>query len=109
MVTTARRTLDLAMSETQWQATVIDLARTLGWDYYHTHDSRRSPAGFPDLLLVRDRIIFAELKSQVGRVYMAQDLWLNRLRQGGAEVYLWRPSHWPEVQQILTRREGRAG
>ena len=52
-------------TEKQWQATVTQLAQTLGWMVYHTHDSRRSEPGFPDLVLARDRIVaaYAELKT----------------------------------------------
>ena len=47
---------------------VVDLARTLGWRVYHTYDSRRSQPGFPDLVLVRERILFLELKSETGKL-----------------------------------------
>jgi hypothetical protein len=100
-VTSARRTLDLAMSEAQWQAAVLDLAHALKWEHYHTHDSRRSPSGFPDLVLVRDRVIFAELKSERGDLVGTQYEWLMRLVHAGMEAYVWRPSDWPEVERIL--------
>lgn len=103
-MTSARRTLDLAMSEAQWQATVLDLAHTLSWLTYHTHDSRRSPFGFPDLVMVRDRVIFAELKAQRGTLTDDQWSWLATLRSAGAEMYVWRPRDWDEVERTLTRR-----
>jgi hypothetical protein len=103
-MTTARHQLDLAMTEAQWQATVIDLASTLGWIHYHVHDSRRSHPGFPDLCLVRDRVIFAELKSMRGRLSTHQIAWQRLLDTARAEAYVWRPSDWPQVEQTLTRR-----
>jgi VRR-NUC domain len=103
-MTTARRQLDLAMTEAQWQHTVVDLARTLDWQWYHTHDSRRSQPGFPDLVLVRDRVIFAELKTVGGRLDQWQKRWGNQLVEAGAEWYCWRPHHYAEVERTLTRQ-----
>jgi hypothetical protein len=91
-------------SERAWQAKVVEAAKWLGWAVYHTHDSRRSEAGFPDLVLVRDtRLVFAELKSASGRTTPAQEAWLLRLHDTGAEVHVWRPEHWPQVQETLAR------
>lgn len=86
----------------------MEFARLSGWVLYHTHDSRRSPAGFPDLVLVRERVVFAELKAEKGRVTPEQLAWLGRLWQAGAEAYLWRPSGWPEIERLLGRRRERA-
>ena len=41
------------MTETQLQSAIIELARLTGWLVYHTHDSRHSAKGFPDLCMVR--------------------------------------------------------
>jgi len=57
------------ITEKEWQAQVIKLATMLSWKVFHTHDSRRSTAGYPDLTLVRrSRVVFAELKTDTGRV-----------------------------------------
>lgn len=62
-----RRGVLPAESEAAFQQKVEQLAGHCGWRIYHTHDSRRSAAGFPDLVMVRDvRLIFAELKSDIG-------------------------------------------
>ena len=56
-----------SMTEDRWQALVVLEARARGWRVYHTHDSRRSAAGFPDLVLVRPpRVVFAEAEDGVG-------------------------------------------
>ena len=91
-------------TERQWQAQVVNLATMLGWLTYHTHDSRGSEPGFPDLVLVRDRVVFAELKTEKGRIRYEQTVWLERLRQAGSEVYLWRPSDLDKVTAVLRRR-----
>jgi hypothetical protein len=89
-------------SERDFQAGVVELARLLGWRSYHTHDSRRSAAGFPDLVLVRGkRLVFAELKSETGARSADQRTWLDALGETPAESYLWRPGDWPEVAEVL--------
>lgn len=81
------------MTEAVLQQRVNRLAAVLGFAVYHTHDSRRSQAGYPDCTLLREgRLVFAELKSQRGRVRPEQRVWLDELAKvPGAEVYLWRP------------------
>lgn len=94
-------------TEAQWQATVVEMARHYGYRVYHTFDSRRSTAGYPDLTIVgtspkgRPRCIFAELKSERGKLSAAQEEWLDLLKQSGQEVYVWRPSQWDEIEKAL--------
>lgn len=95
-----------AVTEKEFQARVLTLARLNGWKTYHTHDSRRSAPGFPDLVLVRPpRLIFAELKSAKGRLRPEQRVWLEALSGciEAPESYLWRPGGLQEAQKILTR------
>jgi len=91
------------MTEKKFLQQVRDLASLCGWLTYHTYDSRRSPEGFPDLVLVRgDRIIFAELKSEKGSVRPEQRMWLDALEKVcKVEVYLWRPHNWDEIVERL--------
>jgi hypothetical protein len=88
-------------SEAAFQRQVLDLAAARGWHAYFTKNSKGSPAGFPDLVLVRDRVIFAELKTLNGRVRPEQHKWLEALRSAGAEVYLWRAAHAREIDRVL--------
>lgn len=92
--------------EKDWQRTVTDLARQLGWRIYHTHDSRRSAHGFPDLVLVRDRdrVIYLELKREKTRPTPEQVAWLRDLIGAGAEAYIARPSDLEQLAQILASR-----
>jgi hypothetical protein len=92
------------LPEAAWQRTVLDLAKLQGWLCYHTRDSRGSEPGFPDWVLVRDRVIFAELKSDAGKLRPAQRRWIGRLADAGAEAYVWRPRDWDEVKAALTWR-----
>src|SRR5205823_7610491 len=93
---------EVCIAEKPFMAAVIKIAKLRGWMLYHTHDSRRSTSGFPDLVLVRPpRLIFAELKSQSGKPSMAQVEWLDALSGCGFEVHLWRPSDLERVAWIL--------
>ncbi len=104
---TARQIIDESMSEQDdFMPQVIELAELLGWKYYHTHDSRRSPEGFPDLVLARDRVIYAELKSEKSQPSFEQWEWLLLLQECGEETYLWRPSDWDELLAVLQRVGG---
>jgi len=98
---TARQVLDRHVTEGQLQRQVLELARLRGWLAFHDYDSRRSESGFPDLVMVRERVVFAELKSATGRLSAAQRQWLDRLTTAGAEVYCWRPSDWDQVVEVL--------
>ena len=96
-----------AWSEAKWQHELLDLAcNKLGWTYFHPYRSYKSPTGFPDLVLCKRRVIFAELKTyaKASKPTASQIEWLDVLRDAGAEVYLWRPQHLDEIARILTDR-----
>ena len=89
-------------SESDFQATIIQMAELYRWLVYHTHDSRRSAPGFPDLTMVRrGHLIFAELKTEKGPTSAAQKRWLAELQMAHPHVYLWRPSDWSEIEAVL--------
>lgn len=92
------------LTEKQFMQQVRDLAKLLGWSVYHTFDSRRSEPGFPDLVFVnatQRRILYAELKTDKGRVSEHQRRWLDMLGAAGAEVALWRPRDLGEIKLVL--------
>ena len=91
------------VKERELQQTIIDLARLNGWTVYHTYDSRRSEPGFPDLVLVRERVIYAELKTEKGKLSKHQKKWRYALLAAGADHRIWRPSSWPEIEETLRR------
>ena len=101
---TDRERLFVDVTERAFQRQVNDLCALLGWLTYHTHRSDRSPAGFPDSVMVRGgRVIFAELKTERGRLAYAQEKWRDALRGAGTEWYLWRPSMMQEIIDLLTK------
>jgi hypothetical protein len=98
------------------QRAIIDLARRLGWRVGHfppvpTERGWRTPVaadgkGFLDLVLVRERVVWAEIKGDTDRLRREQQGWIDALRMAGQEVYVWSPETWRsgEVESILRSR-----
>lgn len=92
-----------AMSEAEFQRQVEELCKYRHLLYYHvTRTDKRDQPGFPDLVIVGSRVVFAELKTEKGKMSPRQDEWAFALRNAGAEHYLWRPSDLPEINKVLT-------
>lgn len=95
-------------SEREFQRWVIELATLCGWMTYHTHDSRRSQPGYPDLTLLRGkRLLFIELKTEMGALRPEQREWQAALltiaeASGGVlSYYTWRPSDRQTIAEVL--------
>lgn len=95
--------IDKLISEEDFRPMVLEAARLLGWEYYFTWTSIHSPAGFPDLVLVRPpRVIFAELKPEKGKLDKDQLKWMTVLQRcPKVEYYLWRPRNWDTIVERL--------
>ena len=94
--------MGLLLSEKQLQSQIVQYAKLRGWRVYHTYDSRRSTAGFPDLVLVRDNhLIFAEIKSNRGKVTPEQRSWIEALTRTQCEIHVWRPDDWDYIETLL--------
>lgn len=93
------------MSERTFQAQVVQAATALGWLCYHTHDSRRSVPGFPDLILVRGyRMVCLELKVGRRKPTPEQLVWLAALKEVWQVDALWaRPDDWSRIEELLRR------
>ena len=89
--------------EAHFQNRVINAMRVFGWRVYHPWTSIHSASGWPDLFAVRgERGVAAELKAVRGRVTPAQQDWLDCLSNvRGIEAYVWRPSDWDQIVEIL--------
>lgn len=103
-----------AQSEKGFQEAVLAFARLHDWLCYHTHDSRRSEPGFPDLCMVKNGLlIFAELKVGRNGLSPAQRKWVDRLtdvqtdacvdHQEPVRVYVWYPDDWETIERVLGR------
>jgi len=96
-----------SMAEKELQKNIRDLAKVMGWDFvYSIPDSRMATArGMPDLLMLKEkRLLFAELKTQSGKLRLEQRqvLYLLEIIEG-VEVHVWRPSDWLDgtIERIL--------
>lgn len=101
------------MSEAAFTKQVADLAMTLGWRVAHFRRSiapsgnHMTPTafnakGYPDLTLVRDRVIFAELKMPGRKLEPEQERWRDDLLNAGQEWYCWYPRDLDEISVILS-------
>ena len=105
--TSPRERVQQHMTEAELQQNVVDLARFCGWMVHHTHDSRRSEPGFPDLVLMHDHprpaVLFVELKTAAGRVSREQMEWLSMFDRVAETACVWRPEHWfsGDIEDIL--------
>jgi len=93
----------LYRTEKKFQDAIISLAKENRWLHYHTYDSRRSVAGFPDLVLVREgRILFRELKVGKNKMSLYQKEWAKAIREASGDFDVWRPEMMEEIIGELT-------
>lgn len=105
------------MTEREFQGAVMDAARWLGWRCFHPKTVQTAQgahltaftgdAGFPDLVLVHKSrgVIFAELKTDRGRLTPEQREWRDQLITAGAEYYIWRPKDWDDIKTRLQENQ----
>lgn len=88
-----------------FQAAIVLLAKRHGWKAHYTVNSRKSPAGWPDLVLARlPSLLIAELKVGTDTLSPDQADWLRLLREvPGVEAFHWRPDDWPQIEARITQ------
>ena len=102
----------IAISEASFMTQVKALAYQYGWSLHHSQPSMTrtgryittgSP-GFPDIVMAHPQggLIFAELKTEIGKESYAQMHWKAMLVPH-AECYLWRPSDLNYIAQRLSQ------
>lgn len=96
----------LKVTEADLQRAVIQRARLFGWKVMHPLPAQTSRGsgwatatqgdgrGYPDLTLVRERIVFAELKAEGKYLGEGQKLWRDWILAAEGEWYCWKPSQW---------------
>jgi VRR-NUC domain len=108
-----------AMDEKALQRGVIDVAHVFGWKVAHFRSVpvkrgssvvwetpvQADGAGFPDLVLVRDRVLWVELKVGGNALTEKQAEWARALDAAGAERYVWTEHDWNDgvVDAVLRR------
>ena len=97
-------------TEKDFQAQVEELAGYQGWTCFHLNLPMRSPAGFPDLVMFRERIVFAELKvrrprdGRAGKLSPGQVTYAHTIMKAGGEYYSWLfPDDWDAIVRLLAR------
>ena len=98
-------------SEADFTKQVLALAKLKGWRSFHARPGRTKDGwktslsgdgcGFLDLVLVKNRVIWVELKSENGKLRESQRQWLVALKAAHQEVYVWRPSQWTLIETTL--------
>lgn len=102
-------------SEDGFLRAVLELASALGWYGYHQRPAWtakgyrtaiQGQAGFVDLVLAHREpgrpILFAELKTNTGRLTPPQELWQEVLGQAkGHRIDVWRPDYWTKIERLL--------
>jgi len=101
--------------EDDFQKTVIGYAQMKGWKVAAfrkalTKDGnwitpvQGDGKGWPDLFFASpklNRFFWAELKSEKGILSPEQIAWIALLRFCGAEVYVWKPKDWDQIEKVL--------
>ncbi len=106
--------VQIKVTEREFQDQIVELGHLYHWQIAHFRPARKldgswaTPVsadgkGWPDLVLVRgDRVIFAEAKSENGKLSQEQREWLDLLKATkGVEVYLWKPSIFEDIVELL--------
>jgi hypothetical protein len=83
---------------------IVDVAHLTGWRVAHFRPARTADgwrtavqydgAGWPDLTLVRDRLVVVEVKGDRDRLRPEQHDWLESLAGAGVEAYVWGSVEW---------------
>ena len=102
------------MTESDLQDAVIELAHLLNWRVMHQRPgltqsghwrtaTQGDGRGWPDLVLVRERVLYRELKSDRGTLSVEQQDWIHALKLAGQDVDVWRPADWTsgEIERVL--------
>jgi hypothetical protein len=101
------------MTGQQLQDAIVEAAHLAGFRAAHFAPARtqhgwRTPArydakGFPDLVLVGDRVVFVEVKGAGDRLSADQVQWVAALLAAEAEAHVWGSEDWTSgrIDEVL--------
>jgi hypothetical protein len=87
-----RNPLAAAMPEAELQEAVRRLCDGLGLFHFHVLNSKGCEPGWPDSVIIGNRVIYRELKTEAGRLTREQQEVGRRLQRAGQNWRMWRPS-----------------
>lgn len=104
--------------EREFTKTLIETAQRFGWHVAHFPRARSDKGayltpvagnakGYPDLTLVRERIVWAELKIPPNGLTVEQAQWQAKILGAGGEHHVWTPNDWPEIERVLRSKQPR--
>lgn len=95
------------MVEKELQKAVVEMAHRFGWTVAHFSKGVAgkgervwmTPAaydgkGFPDLIMVRERLMIRELKVGKNPLSLEQRMWIDLLTVAGVDVEVWTDKDW---------------
>ena len=94
----------IKVTEADLREQIRDLCKLFGWRFLFTWTSIHSPKGMLDLFLInaeQKRVIFAELKSEKGKMTPEQQQVFDELKACGQEVYVWKPHDIENIARLL--------
>lgn len=99
------------ITEAQFQRAILDMARVLGWTYFHPRYSIGSDAGYPDLTMLHPvhGALWLELKTRRGRISEAQRDWIDCLTDAGQRAYIVYPDQFDVIEALLRGEKAVAG
>ena len=95
-----------------FQGKVIELAQMHRWTVLHIMPAKLGDRwvtavsadgkGYPDLTLVRERIVWMELKADGKYLEPDQKIWRDAILAAGGEHHVLRPKDWDKLVEILS-------
>jgi hypothetical protein len=104
------------MPEDAFQDLVVAMAKAYQWHCAHFRKVRVQRAngstywqtpvaadgkGWPDLVMVKDRVLYVELKRENGKLEPAQEDWRDWIVFAGGTHHVWKPSMMNEIERVL--------
>ena len=101
-LTTAKVPPEFKVTEKRFTTRVVTFLRSRGWHVQRNGwigTGNQFLKGFPDLVCVREVVLFVELKRADGTLRPPQQEWRDWVRAAGGNWELWRPQDWADIKQ----------